>query len=60
MKTIGIIFASVMTLAVAGCGQNVAERTITGGTAGAVVAGPVGAVAGATAGATGAVRVNTR
>lgn len=56
-KTLGIPALLLTALLVAGCGGNTATRATTGAAAGAVVAGPVGAVAGAALGGTGAIRV---
>ncbi|MDO5642027.1 MAG: hypothetical protein Q4G26_06505 [Paracoccus sp. (in: a-proteobacteria)] len=50
------LFGAALTLSA--CGPNTATRATTGAAAGAVAAGPVGAVAGAALGGTGAVRVN--
>ena len=44
-------------LLLSACGPNVTTRATTGAAAGAIVAGPVGAVGGAALGASGAVRV---
>lgn len=57
MKTMAMIAAVGMALAVAGCGPNTATRATTGAATGAVVGGPVGAVAGAALGGSGAVQV---
>ncbi|MFI0396512.1 hypothetical protein [Paracoccus jiaweipingae] len=57
MKMVTIATISAAVLALAACGDNAGERALTGGTAGAVAAGPVGAVVGGTLGATGAVQV---
>ncbi|MEZ5939599.1 MAG: hypothetical protein R3C52_15475 [Hyphomonadaceae bacterium] len=43
--------ASVLMLALAGCGHTMEERAATGAATGLVVAGPVGAAVGAAAGA---------
>ncbi|MFC3069741.1 hypothetical protein [Phenylobacterium soli] len=45
-----LIVAGAAALALAGCGHNTEQRAATGAAAGAVVAGPVGAVIGAGAG----------
>ncbi|WP_374571817.1 hypothetical protein [Phenylobacterium sp.] len=50
LKTLAILAATCATLGLAGCGHNVEQRAATGAIAGAVVAGPVGAVVGAGAG----------
>ena len=46
MKKTAAILICGLTLAVAGCGDNMTERAATGAGAGAVVGGPVGAAAG--------------
>jgi osmotically inducible lipoprotein OsmB len=45
-----LIVAAGLALAVSACGHNTEQRAATGAAAGAVVAGPVGAVIGAGAG----------
>ncbi|WP_167620089.1 hypothetical protein [Paracoccus ravus] len=52
-----VILICALTLAVGACGPNTATRATTGAAAGAIVAGPVGAVAGAAIGGSGAVRI---
>ena len=59
MKNSAAILLCGVVLALAACGPNAATRATTGAAAGAVVAGPVGAVGGAALGGSGAVRVNT-
>ena len=49
-KTLTLIAAAGLTVALAACGHNVEQRAATGAAAGAVVGGPVGAVAGAAVG----------
>lgn len=58
MKRISMLSLCGLVLALAACGPNVATRATTGAAAGAVAAGPVGAVAGAALGGSGAVKVN--
>ena len=58
MKKLGATVVFGLALAVAGCGDNPAERATTGAATGAVVAGPVGAVVGAALGGSGTVKVN--
>lgn len=57
MKLVTISTISAVALALAACGDNAGQRALTGGTAGAIAAGPVGAVIGGTLGASGAVKV---
>lgn len=45
-----LVLAAGVALALAACGHNTEQRAATGAAAGAVVAGPVGAVIGAGAG----------
>ncbi len=59
MKNPYAILLCAMVLALSACGPNAATRATTGAAAGAVVAGPVGAVGGAALGGSGAVRVNS-
>jgi hypothetical protein len=49
--TLSLLAAAGAALALAACGHDMEQRAATGGIAGAVVAGPVGAVAGAAGGA---------
>jgi osmotically inducible lipoprotein OsmB len=50
MRISKLIVAAALALAVSACGHNTEQRAATGAAAGAVVAGPVGAVIGAGAG----------
>lgn len=58
MRHVTAFLVCCLTLSVAACGPNTATRATTGAAAGAVAAGPVGAVAGAALGGSGAVRVD--
>jgi len=58
MPRLPVILICALALTVGACGPNTATRATTGAAAGAIVAGPVGAVAGAAIGGSGAVRVN--
>ena len=58
MSKIGVVLTCGAMLVLAACGQNSVERAATGAGAGALAAGPVGAVGGAVLGGTGAVQVN--
>ena len=49
-KTLSLIAAAGLALAVSACGHNVEQRAATGAATGAVVGGPVGVVAGAAVG----------
>ncbi|MDT1060333.1 hypothetical protein RM190_00605 [Paracoccus sp. CPCC 101403] len=57
MPKLPVILICALALSVAACGPNTATRATTGAAAGAVVAGPIGAVAGAAIGGSGAVRI---
>ncbi|WP_170295193.1 hypothetical protein [Paracoccus aestuariivivens] len=57
MPKLTVIAVCALTLAVSACGPNTATRATTGAAAGALVAGPVGAVAGAAIGGSGAVHI---
>lgn len=57
MQKITLTLICGMTLALAACGPDTATRATTGAAAGALIAGPVGAVGGAALGGSGAVRV---
>ena len=50
MRTLTSLMAATAALALSACGHNVEQRAATGAVAGAVVAGPIGAVIGAGAG----------
>ena len=50
MRTLTSLTAAAAALALSACGHNVEQRAATGAVAGAVVAGPIGAVVGAGAG----------
>ena len=50
MRTLTLLTAAAAALALSACGHNTEQRAATGAIAGAVVAGPVGAVVGAGAG----------
>lgn len=50
-KSLTVLAAAGLTIALAACGHNVEQRAATGAATGAVVAGPVGAVVGGAAGA---------
>ncbi|WP_038148424.1 hypothetical protein [Thioclava atlantica] len=47
MRILGLVFTGMVALGLAGCGSTTEQRAATGGVAGLVVAGPVGAAVGA-------------
>ena len=51
MKTLRLTALAALAFTLAACGHNMEQRAATGAIAGAVVAGPVGAVVGAGGGA---------
>jgi osmotically inducible lipoprotein OsmB len=57
MPKLPLILIGAMALAVSACGPDTATRATTGAAAGALVAGPIGAVAGAAIGGSGAVHI---
>ncbi|MCF3974204.1 hypothetical protein [Paracoccus salsus] len=57
MRKVSMILLWGAALTVAACGPDTATRATTGAAAGALAAGPIGAVAGAALGGSGAVRI---
>lgn len=57
MTKLSLTLICASALVLAACGPDTATRATTGAAAGAVVAGPVGAVAGAALGGSGTVQV---